>query len=301
MFTFQLVSFCLFLLLFIYLIGTYTRPLVRLGRVAETVQRGNLEVRSNIRGADEIGYLGESFDHMLDRIKKMIAEITMTQARKRKAELAMLQAQINPHFLFNVLNSIRMKIMRKGDHDSAEMISSLSKLLRMTISHDRGTIPLHEEIDTVIEYVKLMNLRQKEEALLELDLARETLLIAVPRFFLQPIIENALIHGLSQRAGVIHISSEDASDEIIITVKDNGQGMDAAALESLKRKLLYTTEREARTERAGGSFSSIGLSNVYERLTITYGERFSMEVKSEPARGTRITMYIPKQAVGDDV
>lgn len=162
-FMFQLASFCLFMVLLLYLLGKFTRPLVRLGRVAETVQRGNLEVRSGIRGEDEIGYLGQSFDLMLDKVKETIGEITKTQVRKRKAELAMLQAQINPHFLFNVLNSIRMKVLRKGDSESAEMISSLSKLLRMTISQDKGVIPLHEEVDLAIDYVRLMNMRQKRE------------------------------------------------------------------------------------------------------------------------------------------
>ncbi|WP_028609399.1 cache domain-containing sensor histidine kinase [Paenibacillus harenae] len=300
-FMFQLFSFCVFLLLFVYLIGTITRPLVRLGRVAETVQRGNLEVRSNIRGTDEIGYLGESFDHMLDRVKKMIAETTLTQTRKRKAELAMLQAQINPHFLFNVLNSIRMKVMRKGDLDSAEMISSLSKLLRMTISQDKGTIPLHEEIDTVVEYVKLMNMRQKEEAWLQLDLSRDTLMTAVPRFFLQPVIENALIHGLSQRSGTIHISSVDGGNFIIITVRDDGQGMDAGTLEMLRRKLIDAAAREEGNKPAGGKFSSIGLSNVFERMTMTYGEAFTMDVSSDSAIGTLVTMHIPKREVGEIV
>lgn len=300
-FMFQLVSFCIFLLLFVYLIGTFTKPLVRLGRVAETVQRGNLEVRSNIRGSDEIGYVGESFDQMLDQVKMMIAEITRTQARKRKAELAMLQAQINPHFLFNVLNSIRMKVMRKGDMDSAEMISSLSKLLRMTISQDKGTIPLHEEVDTIVDYVKLMNMRQKEKVQLQLDLSRDTLLTSVPRFFLQPLIENALIHGLSQRAGMIYICSEETIESIIVTVKDDGNGMEVDSLERLRRKLIPVTDSENIVGSPNGKFSSIGLSNVFERMAITYGERFAMDVNSDVSTGTEIKMYIPKQGAGDDV
>lgn len=300
-FMFQLFSFLIFLLLFVYLIGTITRPLVRLGRVAETVQRGNLEVRSNIRGSDEIGYLGESFDHMLDQVKTMIAEITMTQARKRKAELAMLQAQINPHFLFNVLNSIRMKVMRKGDMDSAEMISSLSKLLRMTISQEKETIPLHEEVDTIVDYVKLMNMRQKEKVQLNLELSRDTLMIAVPRFFLQPIIENALIHGLSKRAGMIQISSEETGKEFRVIVRDNGQGMDAAALDRLRRKLRHTAEEEDNGNVKGDMFTSIGLSNVFERMAITYGDRFSMEVNNCAGGGTEITLNIPIQEASDNV
>ncbi|SFE96765.1 two-component system, sensor histidine kinase YesM [Paenibacillus algorifonticola] len=309
-FMFQLVSFCLFMVLLLYLLGKFTRPLVRLGRVAETVQRGNLEVRSGIRGEDEIGYLGQSFDLMLDKVKETIGEITKTQVRKRKAELAMLQAQINPHFLFNVLNSIRMKVLRKGDSESAEMISSLSKLLRMTISQDKGVIPLHEEVDLAIDYVRLMNMRQKEKAELTLDLSPLSLTALVPRFCLQPIIENALIHGLSQQAGLMMISASEAEGGYQITVSDSGQGIEKGKLERLRHKLgagsLEKLEQGAVGEEEGdagalpGKFSGIGLVNVYERMGITYGERFQMTIDSDIGQGTVITLYIPKQVVDSD-
>lgn len=290
----QLVSFVVFVLLLVYLLGNFTRPLVRLGKMAETVQRGNLEIRSNIRGSDEIGYLGQSFDLMLDRVKEMIAEVTATQSRKRKAELAMLQAQINPHFLFNVLNSIRMKVMRGGDLDSAEMISSLSKLLRMTILQKKDTIPLHEELSIVTDYVQLMNMRQKERAELRLDPSPDTLMYRVPRFFLQPFIENALIHGLSQRSGTIVISSWSTAQEIYIRVEDSGKGMDAQSLAELREKLEAGGEVSKGDNDSGGRLSGIGLANVCERMRMTYGESFRIEIESDPDSGTRITMNIPK-------
>ena len=116
-----------------------------------------------------MGRLSESFDHMLDRVNEMIQEITDTQERKRKAELDMLQAQINPHFLFNVLNSIRMKVLGKGDKESANMISSLSKLLRMTIDKNKETITFREEIQIVLDFINIMNMRQKEQVNVEID------------------------------------------------------------------------------------------------------------------------------------
>ncbi|MHA6480574.1 sensor histidine kinase [Paenibacillus sp. strain BS8-2] len=291
----QLISFVVFVLLFLYLLGNFTRPLVRLGKMAETVQRGNLEVRSNIRGNDEIGYLGLSFDHMLDRVKGMIAEITMTQSRKRKAELAMLQAQINPHFLFNVLNSIRMKVMRGGDLDSAEMMGSLSKLLRMTIIQSKDTIPLHEELSIVGDYVKLMNMRQREKAELRLDPAPDTLMCRVPRFFLQPLIENALIHGLSQRAGVISITARTNDQHMVINVQDSGQGMDTDKLETLRNKLQAGSISDEIGDETSGRLSGIGLYNVCERMRMTYGESFRIDVNSGVDEGTTITMIIPMQ------
>src|SRR5690606_5826160 len=149
------------------LISRLTKPMQRLGRVAAQVESGRLEVRSHIRGSDEIGQLGRSFDQMLDRVAAMIEQIRTEQTLKRKAELDMLQAQINPHFLFNVLNSIRMRIMMKGDADSAALISSLAALLRMTINRSNELIPLREEADTVVHYVRLMNFRHNEQIQLE--------------------------------------------------------------------------------------------------------------------------------------
>lgn len=212
--------------------------------------------------------MGLLFDQMLDRVKEMIAEVSDTQARKRKAELKMLQAQINPHFLFNVLNSIRMKVMKRGDPDSAKMIGSLSMLLRMTISREEDEIFLHEEIDLVSHYVSLMNLRQKEEAALQLDIDPEAFLLKVPRFFLQPLVENALIHGLSQKPGTISIRAVVEEKFIVLTVEDNGRGMDSSELSSLTRKISLEAESLSGKAEPKGSFSGMGLHNVVERMRI---------------------------------
>jgi two-component system, sensor histidine kinase YesM len=296
LFILQLAAFIAFLILLVYMLQAFTRPLSRLANLASRVQRGNLEVRSYIQGKDEIGRLGQSFDQMLDYIKDMIREITLEQTRKRQAELAMLQAQINPHFLFNVLNSIRMNVMRRGDLENADMISSLSKLLRMTVDRDRETITLYEEVEIVMDYVRLMNMRQKEKAKLLVDISSEAMLEAVPRFVLQPIIENAMIHGLHQTGGTLSIEAKVSEQELQIIVEDDGCGMDDAALEKLKRTLEPRNEGvwiDSSEHRKG--FSSIGLSNVCERMRIMFGESFHMEVKSKPNEGTRIIMYVPRR------
>ncbi|MCZ8516200.1 histidine kinase [Paenibacillus filicis] len=300
-FAFQLASFIVFLLLLLYLLKRVTNPLVRLGRTASSVQRGNLEVRSGVRGVDEIGRLGYSFDQMLDKVNEMIVEVSRTHSRKRRAELAMLQAQINPHFLFNVLNSIRMKVMHRGDPESAKMIAALSKLLRMTISQEKDEIALHEEFDLLSNYMELMNMRQKEpvELVFDVDVSSEAFLFKVPRFFLQPVVENALIHGLNRNAGTITVQARMASDGLLLDVRDDGTGMEADQLETLRRKVARGTEQAE--AGAGGGFSGIGLPNVVERMKMTFGDEFRMDIESKPGEGTLIRMFIPRKEEAQNV
>lgn len=288
----QVISFIIFFLLLTYILKTMTKPLVHLGHVATTVQSGNLKVRSNIQSKDEIGRLASSFDQMLDRINEMIREITDTQTRKRKAEFAMLQAQINPHFLFNVLNSIRMKVLRKGDKESANMISSLSKLLRMTIDKDKEMISFKEEIEIVKDYVILMNMRQKEKVDLEINVSSTSYIEKIPRFILQPIIENSMIHGLNQSAGIISLEATVDRNDFMIIIKDNGQGMNESVLIKTRENILIQNDFTSIQSKIG--FSSIGLSNVYERMRMTFGESFTMNISSVEGIGTKVIMLVSR-------
>jgi two-component system, sensor histidine kinase YesM len=290
----QIIFFTLFLFLMTYLLRTITKPISRLGNVADIVQQGNLTIRSRIRGRDEIGKLSESFDLMLDRINEKIYEIKATEERKRKAELDMLQAQINPHFLFNVLNSIRMKVLVKGDKESANMISSLSKLMRMTISKEKKIITFLEEIQIVLDFINIMNMRQKEKVNVELSVHEETHTVLIPRFILQPIIENSIIHGLNQSAGTIKVVTKVREKELIIMIEDDGQGMDEETLQKLQNKLILSNDTDYSIIQNKKGFSSLGISNVYERMYMTFGQEFKMEIKSEVGKGTQVILSIPK-------
>lgn len=297
----HVLSFTIFLLLMTYLLRTITKPIVYLGTIAEAVKRGNLSVRSRLRSNDEVGRLSESFNHMLDRVNEMIQEIKDTQERKRKAELAMLQAQINPHFLFNVLNSIRMKVLVKGDKDSADMISSLSKLLRMTIDKNKDTITFREEVQIGLDFINIMNMRQKEKIHVEISVDEEAYSERFPRFILQPIIENSIIHGLNQGAGTIIVKSEIKEDRLVIVIEDNGQGMDMETLQLLRSKLNPSSGIENGIHRHNKGFSSLGLSNVYERMYITFGKAFQMDIQSLPGEGTKVILTIHKGGNNSDV
>ncbi|MBP1995976.1 cache domain-containing sensor histidine kinase [Paenibacillus eucommiae] len=294
-FLFQIVLMVVFLFVFIYMVRQFTKPVVQLGRVVSRVEGGDLGVRSGITGHDEIGRLGQSFDQMLERIERMIRQITNEQTQKRKAELAMLQAQINPHFLFNILNSIRLRILLRGDQENADLLSALSGLLRMTIQRHNEYTPLHEELHIVQKYVELLNFRQADEVKLDIQATSDSMPVIVPRFLLQPLIENAYIHGLSQNGGVIGIFTRRTEEQVSIIVEDDGQGMSPEMLELLRmemRKLGGLADEKESTKR----LSRIGIANIYERLYLLYGADFQLLIDSTPQQGTRIELIFPVEA-----
>lgn len=288
----QMIFFAIFFGLLTYLINRMTKPLVKLGRVVNDVQKGDLTVRSKINNRDEIGQFSQSFDHMLDRINEMILKTTEIESRKREAELAMLQAQINPHFLFNTLNSIRMKVYKNRDLESAEMISSLSKLLRMTID-DRATIPFQDEVTMIRDYVFLMNMRKNGKVNLHINVSAEASVEKIPRFILQPIIENSIIHGFDQNIGVIDLRAYIKDRKLIIEIKDNGVGMRKSTLQKLKQNITTIFSLSGNSEGSRAGFSGLGLPNVYERMKMTFGSDFNLEIDSSEGKGTKVTLFIP--------
>ncbi|KQX56693.1 MULTISPECIES: sensor histidine kinase [unclassified Paenibacillus] len=295
-FLIQLFFLILFAVVLLYMVRALTKPIARLVQTVVRIESGQLSERSNISGGDEVGRLGYVFDRMIDRIERMLEENRREQELKRKAELAMLQAQINPHFLFNVLNSIRLKIMMKGDSENAELISSLSSLLRMTINRNNEYISLHEEIEINEHYIRLLNSRHGDRVQLHISAASDTLLFEIPRFLLQPLIENAYIHGLKSKSGEITIASRICEDgRLQVEVRDSGVGMPPERLAALRNHLDDAPTHQIQ-ETSSPSLSGIGIHNVFERLRLIYGHRFDYEIESGPDQGTQIVLRFPQQA-----
>ncbi|GBG09750.1 putative two-component sensor histidine kinase, partial [Paenibacillus agaridevorans] len=291
----QVSFFSLFLFILIIFVRQLTKPLARLGRVAGEIEAGNLTIRAKIKGNNEIGKVGRSFDKMLDRIEGMIKQAVLDQTKKRKLELEMLQAQIHPHFLFNILNSIRLKILMKNDQENASLIQAMSHLLRMTINRNNEFIPLYQEIEIVSHYIKLMNMRQQHPILYEVDMTEKARMVEVPRLFIQPLIENAYIHGLNEGGGTITITSRVDHQCLRVTVADNGKGMTEDRRKQLL-KHLHMEEDALYTEERKGGLCGIGVKNVYERLKLIYGPTVRVLIDSAPNQGTQITLLIPMTA-----
>jgi two-component system, sensor histidine kinase YesM len=282
----------LFLLGLIMLVREFTKPITRLHHVTKAIKQGDLTARIHLSGSNDVAQLGHSFNHMLDTIEEMIEQIKIQEEAKRNAELEMLQAQINPHFLFNVLNAIRLKIKMEGNADSASLIYSLSALLRMTINRNNAFIPLEEELTIVKHYVDLMNFRHQHDVELEIDVSDAASSFQVPRFFLQPIIENAIIHGGNNRKETIKIiASEQIDTYLELFITDNGKGMDKLTLEGLRKKIFQPNGHEA--EKSSKSFNGIGVQNVYQRMKLIYGEAFLLRIDSIEGEGTTLMFQIP--------
>ncbi|MFC4801946.1 sensor histidine kinase [Neobacillus sp. GCM10023253] len=282
----------LFLIGLILLVREFTKPITRLHHVTKAIKQGDISARIHLPGNNDVAQLGHSFNHMLDTIEEMIEQIKIQEEAKRNAELDMLQAQINPHFLFNVLNAIRLKVKMEGDTGSASLIYSLSALLRMTINRNNAFIPFEEELKIVRHYVDLMNFRHQHDVELEINVNEAASRFQVPRFFLQPVIENAIIHGFNNRKETINIRAIEQSHtylEIIIT--DNGKGMDKLTLERLREKVFQPYRHDY--VKSHQSFNGIGVQNVYQRMKLIYGEEFQMGIDSMEGEGTTLTFKIP--------
>ncbi|QKS72504.1 histidine kinase [Paenalkalicoccus suaedae] len=290
--SFLLFFFLVFLVLLIFMIRVMTHPLARLNRVIKEVKKGNLKVRSGIKGTKDIEQLGESFDLTLDMVEDMILQVKRVEKNKRKAELELLQAQVNPHFLFNILNSLRLKIMLNGDKESAKLIQSLSLLLRMTINRSNEFVSLKEEIELVEHYLDLMNFRSKSNIKLVKHLENDTLAIFVPRFLLQPLIENSINHGFDDKSGTIMIDSELREADMVIRVMDDGKGFAKEDLALIHHNLLGITQTEENNQQRR-SFTGIGIKNVYQRLQFMYGEELRVSIDNRKEGGTAITISIP--------
>lgn len=283
----------LFLLALILFVRETTKPIIKLGTVTKEVEQGNMKVRANIEGNNDVAQLGQSFDDMLDRIEEMIIQIKHKEEAKRMAELEMLQAQINPHFLFNVLNSIRLNLKMNGDKESSKLIQSLSSLLRMTINKNNAFITLDEEIEIIQHYVNLMNFRHNHNLIIKINIDSRAANHEVPRFFLQPIIENAIIHGIDNTEGKIILSANSNENYLLVKISDDGVGINSEILAKMKTNIFEGDIQNNNKNQY--SFTGVGIKNVYQRMQIIFGEAFKMDIESDPGKGTSFTFHIPKE------
>lgn len=260
---------------------TITKPINALITASRRVAGGNFSADTPVPHGRDFKLLTESFNHMETQIDRLIHENYEISLREKETQLMALSMQINPHFLYNTLNTINMLAIQNNDEETSELIVDLSEMLQYTFKNTSEKCTLADEIAWVSNYLDIMSRRYDNVFVTRMDIEEELVDCRVPKFLLQPLVENSILHGFSQRqeGGVLTIRITRQEEDMIILVSDNGKGMDEAQLENYTDSLA----------RDG----HVGISNIHRRLSLLYGEHYKIQVKSEPEKGTRITIRIP--------
>lgn len=264
------------------------------GLAAEMEQAGTLDFApaSPDGSQDEIGVLSRTFQEMLQRIEALIQEvyvdklsIQQLKVREQEAELNALQSQINPHFLFNVLECISASLVKRQDDEALELVERFAFLMRRATDLTRGKITLDEEIQMIEAYMSIQSFRFRDRLKLQVEVPPGLRKQLIPKFSLHPLVENAVTHGLRAKdgPGTVRVTVCEREGVLTATVADDGVGMEGERLHQVREGL-------AGEQPAG---ASIGLNNIHQRARLYYGEDYGLELESAPSLGTRVTLRLP--------
>jgi len=271
----------------IFFVKRFTDPITELCRSMENVGQGDFEERVVVESDDEIGMLSKSFNAMIENIENLIKTVYQLEVSKKQAELDSLKMQINPHFLYNTLETINWMARIKNNTDITIVTTALGEFLRASV-HQSNFITVAEELRNINNYLTIQRYRFgdkiKAEILADDDCYHEL----IPSFILQPLVENAIIHGLEPKIsnGCLKISVRWVEDELLFSVWDDGVGIDEKKLEKIRADLA---------EHSVQNF--IGLGNVNKRLYLNYGEGYGLEINSTVNKGTLVSFRIPCKTV----
>lgn len=273
--------------------GNITKRTKLVVNLSKQVAQGNfIQIPQKSTGNDEIGILAESMNQMSMKLKTLIdeeynARILKAQLERETAQtkLLALQSQVNPHFMFNALESIRLKAMAKKETETAEMIMYMSQMFRHLINWNDDITYLMDEIKFLYEFLSIQKYRFDDEFEYSVKVEEEAEKCLIPKFIIQPLVENACVHGVEAISNnrYVEINAFFREDRLVVTVSDNGSGISGERLESLREML------------SGGKklTESVGLFNIYQRMVLYYGREFTFDVSSELGMGTKITIIVP--------
>ncbi len=266
--------------------NSISKPIKQLSEITNQVAKGDLTVRSNIKNGLEIKALSDSLNIMIEKISDLIDKVKIEQTNLRKTELTLLQEQINPHFLYNTLDTITWLAESKKYQDVVDMVGSLSKYFRASLSKGSALISLKEEEQHVRSYLEIQKVRYEDILTFDILIDKKLSGCLIPKITLQPIVENALYHGIKnkRRMGRITITGIRKDNNVILEVRDNGAGMTEERLEEVLDGLeQYDKEQK----------NFYGLFNVNERLRLYFGDEYGLEISSKYSEGTRVIVCFP--------
>ncbi|MDL4840895.1 cache domain-containing sensor histidine kinase [Aquibacillus rhizosphaerae] len=298
---FYLIVFVFIIMLFgipisYFLSNSISKPITQLMSFMRKAEGGELDVRYKEKRDDEIGLLGRSFNKMLIQINQLIRLTERHERQKREAEFRSLQANINPHFLYNTLDTIQWMARKRKADDVAEVVESLAKLFRIGLSKGRDKITLAEEIEHIESYLKIQNTRYREKLKYTIDADEGIRSLYVLKFILQPIVENAIYHGIKERRGIGHIilTAQEKEKQLSIVIQDDGVGMSETQLQEIRHILseaVGRTENQDRVETKDKK--SYGMLNVQARIKLAFGEGYGIYMDSKKNVGTRVEILLP--------
>jgi two-component system sensor histidine kinase YesM len=279
-------------LISIFFAWTVTRPLNKLGDIMKQVEKGNFLVNIPIHSKDEVGILANSFRSMLAEIRELIQKNYHIELRQKTAELYALQSQINPHFMYNTLETIGMAVEEGETEEVVKMVTLLGRMMRFSISNKDSLVPVSSEVQHIEDYLSIQEFRFEDRLFFQIEKEMDTFNYYVPKFILQPIVENAIKYGLEKRKEMaIHIQiaeevTQTCDEDLLIVVSDNGPGIEEGKLNQLNEKL--------RSDPMMKRDSGFGIINVNARIGMMFGERYKLHINSEFGKGTSVVIRLPK-------
>lgn len=261
-----------------------SHPIKKLEKSMKMVEEGKFDINIDIRGGAEVAQLSKTFNLMVSRIRNLMDQIIVEQEAKRISELNALQAQINPHFLYNTLDSI-VRMAESGNRQGViTMVTALARLFRISISKGKNIISVQEELEHAKNYLIIQKIRYTDKFKFEIFAEEEALKCKTLKLILQPIIENSIYHGIEYKVdeGFIRISVQIVDDRLLFQVEDNGLGIKPEVLANILSM-----------ETAGRSSSGVGVKNVHERIQIYFGRQYGLQIESELEVGTKVKIWLP--------
>ena len=267
--------------------ASIAKPIKKLRGLMKMAEEGDLNVRFDNKYDDEIGQLGKSFNNMIEKIKNLINLVYVEQKRKREAELKILEEQIKPHFLYNTLDTIQWMAQEHGAKDIIDIIKALTSLFRIGLNKGKEQVKIKDELKHIESYLTIQMARYEDKLSYNISYEETILEYSVTKIILQPIVENAIYHGIKAKRGKGHISIDvkKIDNKIVFTVEDNGAGMTMERLEEINKII---TGKEGSYNNKG-----FGVFNVNERIKLSYGEEYGLKIYSKKNEGTKVEIYHP--------
>lgn len=277
-------------LLLLFFSSYILQPIRGLMKLMKKVEQEDFSVKAEPMSKDELGELTVVFNKMIEKIRYLIEEVYKQQIIKTEAEFKFLQAQINPHFLYNTLDSINWIAKINGVEDISRMVVALGQLMRISIAKGKGIITLEKELDYINNYLIIQSMRYRDKFKVDINIDDNVKKCVVPKLMLQPIVENALVHGIEKKLGKgnIIVKAQARANALYINVIDDGMGMDNVQIEE-----VLQIEGIDNVENEDGEHTRVGISNVNRRIKMMYGNGYGVSIESEVGKGTDVQICIP--------